>query len=118
MGSMPSNAAKLWAHSTDRWAHLHTARHRQLSRLSRFVSAKTLKTGRLFLVVLLPWAQEVWSSNLHAPTNYFFSFNELALMPQRRKPDLGPTWVQVQVSRHFPLHDAVLPVSRANKSRA
>lgn len=28
----------------------------------------TLKRGELFSVVRLPWAQEAWSSNLHAPT--------------------------------------------------
>src|SRR5712692_6494077 len=38
------------------------------SRLSCFVSAVTVKTGGLFLVARLPWAQEVPSSNLGAPT--------------------------------------------------
>jgi hypothetical protein len=31
----------------------------------------------------LPWAQEVPSSNLGAPTNYFFIFNELTPILQR-----------------------------------
>src|ERR1700722_14328329 len=30
------------------------------------------------LVARLPWAQEVWSSNLHAPTTYMFVFNSLS----------------------------------------
>ena len=62
------HCANFCAHPTDRWAHLGTASHMLRSRLSCFVSAETLKTGRLFLVARLPWAQEVWSSNLHAPT--------------------------------------------------
>ncbi len=67
---------------------------------------------------LLPWAQEVPSSNLGAPTIYFFVFNELCLTLQSERPNLGPTWVQVQASPPFQLPDVVLRVSRANKSRA
>src|ERR1019366_7393766 len=63
------DCANFCAHPTDRWAHLRTASHMLRSRLSCFVSVETLKTGRLFSVGLLPWAQEAWSSNLHAPTN-------------------------------------------------
>jgi hypothetical protein len=39
------------------------------SPLSCFVSVGTLKTGRLFSVDRLPWAQEVSGSNPDAPTN-------------------------------------------------
>src|ERR1700691_6543949 len=62
------DCANFCAHPPDRWAHLRTASHMRRSGLSCFVSVGTLKTGRLFSVVRLPWAQEVWSSNLHAPT--------------------------------------------------
>jgi hypothetical protein len=66
----------------------------------------------------LPWAQEVPSSNLGAPTTYFFVFNELSLTFQRWRPNLGPIWVQIQVSPRFQLRDVALPESRANKFRA
>jgi hypothetical protein len=69
-------------------------------------------------VIRLTWAQEVWSSNLHAPTIYFFIFNSLLLMPVAAEPDLGSIWVQIQASRRTLLRDAALPGSRANKSRA
>jgi len=52
------------------------------------------------------------------PTTYFFVFNTLFLILQRQKLNLGPTWVQVQASPCFRLREVVLPVSRANKSRA
>ena len=52
------DCANFCAHPTDRWAHLRTAGHMLPSPLSCFVSAGTLKTGRLFSVVRLPWAQE------------------------------------------------------------
>ena len=84
------DCADFCAHPTDRWAHLRTASHMLRSRLSCFVSAGTLKTGRLFSVARLPWAQEVPSSNLGAPTTYFFVFNELSLTLQRWRPNLGP----------------------------
>lgn len=65
------DCANFCAHPTDRWAQLRTASHMLRPLLSCFFSAVTLKTGWLFLVVRLPWAQEAWSSNLHAPTNIF-----------------------------------------------
>ncbi len=73
------DCANFCAHPTDRWAHLRTASHMLRSQLSCFVSAATLKTGRLFSVGLLPWAQEVRGSNPRAPTTYFFVFNSLCL---------------------------------------
>jgi hypothetical protein len=66
----------------------------------------------------LPWAQEVWSSNLHAPTTYFFVFNLLCLTWSASEPELGRFWVQIQAARRFPLRDVALPGSRANESRA
>ena len=39
---------------------------------------------------LLPWAQEVPSSNLGAPTTYFLIFNELFLTLLRWRLNLGP----------------------------
>src|ERR1700682_5217677 len=62
------DCANFCAHPTDRWAHLRTASHMPRSRLSCFVSVGTLKAGGLFSVDRLPWAQEVPSSNLGAPT--------------------------------------------------
>ena len=38
----------------------------------------------------LPWAQEVWSSNLGAPTTYFFNFNSFFPSMLRGKHNLGP----------------------------
>ena len=59
--------ANFCAHPSDRWAHSGTASHMLRSRLSCFVSAVTLKTGGLFRVVRLPWAQEVRGSNPRPP---------------------------------------------------
>ena len=112
------DCANFCAHPADRWAHVRTASHMLGSRLSCFVSAGTLKTGRLFLVVLLPWAQEARGSNPRAPTIYFFVFNLLCLTWSASEPELGSIWVQIQAARHFPQRDAALPGSRANKSRA
>jgi hypothetical protein len=77
-----------------------------------------LKTEELFLLGLLPWAQEARGSNPRAPTTYFFVFNLFYLMLFASEPELGSIWVQIQAARHFPLRDAALPGSRANKSRA
>ena|SRR5260370_41495063 len=62
------------------------------SLLSCCFSAATLKTEDLFWMGLLPWAQEVPSSNLGAPSTYSFIFSELSRILQRQKR----TWVQVQ----------------------
>ena len=86
--------------------------------LTRLFSKLRLKRKDFQEILRLPWAQEVPSSNLGAPTTYFFVFNVLCLILQRQKPNLGPTWVQVRASQRFQLRDVVLPVSRANKSRA
>jgi hypothetical protein len=48
------DCANFCAHPTDRWAHVGTASHMLESRLSCFVSAETLKIGRLFSVARLP----------------------------------------------------------------
>jgi hypothetical protein len=55
----------------DRWAQLRTASHMLRSRISCFVSAVMLKTGGLYRVDRLPWAQGVTGSNPVAPTNSF-----------------------------------------------
>ena len=62
------DCANFCAHPTDRGAHLRTASQMLRLRLSRFVSAGTLKTGRLLSVVRLPLAQEASGSNPDAPT--------------------------------------------------
>src|SRR5260370_2933173 len=62
------------------------------SLLSCCFSAATLKTEDLFWMGLLPWAQEVPSSNLGAPSTYSFIFSELYRLLQRQKR----TWFQVQ----------------------
>ncbi len=81
------DCANFCAHPTDRWAQLRTASHMLQTLLSCCFSAATLKTGGLFRIARLPWAQEVPSSNLGAPTTYSFIFNELFQILQRWKPD-------------------------------
>jgi hypothetical protein len=51
--------------------------HFAATRLNALLSEQTLNRKILRRIVLLSWAQEVWSSNLHAPTTYFFIFNSL-----------------------------------------
>src|SRR5713101_4629394 len=58
--------ANFCAHPADRWAHLRTASHMLRSRLSCFVSAETLKTGRLISVARLPWAHSPRLQPLHS----------------------------------------------------
>jgi hypothetical protein len=43
-------------------------------------------------ILRLPWAQEVWSSNLHAPTTYFFVFNSILLVLCASETQLGSIW--------------------------
>jgi len=66
----------------------------------------------------LPWAQEVWSSNLHAPTTYFLVFNSILPVLSAPELELGSIWVQIQAARRFRPRDAVLPGPRASKPRA
>ena len=61
----------------------------------------------------LAWAQGGPSSNLGAPTIYFFVFNAMFLMLAASE-----TWVQIQASPRLLLHHAALSESRANKFRA
>ena len=42
----------------------------------------------------LPWAQEVWSSNLHAPTTYFFGFRFTLDAANSVGAKLSPTWAR------------------------
>jgi hypothetical protein len=86
--------------------------------LTHMFSKLRLKRKDFQKVARLDWAREVWSSNLHAPTNYFFVFNSIWLTPTESEPELGSIWVQIQVSRRSLPRDAALPGSRANKSRA
>src|SRR5215472_14968617 len=51
-----------------RWAHPDASGNILWLRLNRVFSVEGLKGNRLRWLELLPWAQEVWSSNLHAPT--------------------------------------------------
>ncbi len=50
--------ANFCAHPSDRWAQLRTASHMLQTLLSCCFSSAALKTGGLFRVVRLPWAQE------------------------------------------------------------
>jgi hypothetical protein len=99
-------------------AHLGTPSHYQIPWLSRLFSKLRLKRKDFQEVARLAWAQEVPSSNLGAPTTYFFVFNALFLILRRWKSNLGPTWVQVRVSQRFQLRDVVLRESRADKFHA
>jgi len=58
--------------------------------LTRLFSKPRLKGKDFEEIARLPWAQEVPSSNLGAPTTYFFIINELSLTLQRWRQ----TWVQ------------------------
>src|SRR6266403_4199737 len=69
--------------------------------LTRLFSKLRLKRKDFQEILRLPWAQEVPSSNLGAPTTYFFIINELSLKLQRWRPNLGPAWVQIQASPRF-----------------
>src|SRR6266446_9093125 len=60
-----SGCANFCAHRTDRWAQLGTASHMLRSRISRFVSAVTLKTRGLFRAIRLPWAHSPRLQPLH-----------------------------------------------------
>src|SRR5260370_6236429 len=63
--------------------------------LTRLFSKLRLKRKDFQEILRLPWAQEVPSSNLGAPTTYFFVFNELSQILQRQKPNLGPSIASV-----------------------
>src|SRR6266550_1233479 len=98
----------------------HISIHRATTKYfsNSFVLKTRLKRKDFQEIVRLPWAQEVPSSNLGAPTTNSCVFNSLLLMPLAPEPELGSVWVQMQASRRFLLRDAVLPGSRANKFRA
>ena len=51
--------------------------------LTRLFSKLRLKRKDFQEILRLTWAQEVPSSNLGAPTTYFFIFNELSQILQR-----------------------------------
>ncbi len=79
--------------------------------LTRLFSKTRLKRKDFQEIVRLPWAQEVPSSNLGAPTTNSCVFNSLLLMPLAPEPELGSVWVQMQASRRFLLRARLLVLS-------
>ena len=75
----------------------HICVHRATTKYfsNSFVLKLRLKRKDFQEILRLPWAQEVPSSNLGAPTTYFFVFNELSQILQRQKPNLGPSIASV-----------------------
>jgi len=63
--------------------------------VTRLFSKTRLKRKDFREIARLAWAQEVPSSNLGAPTTYFFIFNELSLTLRRLWPNLDPIGVQI-----------------------
>jgi hypothetical protein len=63
----------------------HISVHRAATKYfsTRLFSKLRLKRKDFQEILRLPWAQEVPSSNLGAPTTYYFIFNELSGIPQR-----------------------------------
>jgi len=86
--------------------------------VTHLFSKQILKRKDFQEIVRLTWAQEASGSNPDAPTTYFFVFNLFCLTWCASEPELGSIWVQIQAARRFPLRDAALPGSRADKSRA
>jgi hypothetical protein len=69
--------------------HFRTPSYNQFFQPSLLFSKITVQRKDLRKITSLPWAQEVPSSDLGAPTTYFFVFNELFPILQRWKPNLG-----------------------------